>query len=54
MIKKPDLEYFYNRLYKGFCGNCGRILFTGDESIDKLSKKLTVCKWCNCQIDWEI
>ena len=54
MKKKPDLEYFYNSLYKGFCGNCGRILFTGGGSIDKLSKALTACKWCNCQIDWNI
>ena len=54
MKEKPDLEYFYDKLYKGFCGNCGRILFTGGESIEKLKKLVVSCKWCNCQVNWDI
>lgn len=52
MKEKPDLEYFYGKLYKGFCGYCGRILFTGGRSVEELRKLVTVCNWCGCEVDW--
>jgi hypothetical protein len=52
MKEKPDLEYFCGKLYKGFCGHCGRILFTGGRSVEELRKLVTVCNWCGCEVDW--
>jgi len=54
MKEKPELEYFFNVLYKGFCGHCGRILFTGGDLVDNLKKTITSCKYCNYQVDWNI
>ena len=52
MKEKPNLEYFYGKLYKGFCGHCGRILFTGGGDPEALRENIRACRFCGCEVDW--
>ena len=52
-IAKPDLEYFFGKLFKGYCGNCGRLLFTGGGDPEELPGIIKTCRFCGCEVDWD-
>ena len=53
MKAKPYIEFFFDHPYKGFCGACGRIIFTGNNgSLEDVAKEIHVCRWCGCEVDW--
>lgn len=47
---EPDFEYFMGALYTGYCGACGRMMFTGGATAAKLRENLKVCKWCGTPV----
>ena len=51
---KPDIEYFFNEPFKGFCGHCNRILYTGGTkaNIPNVIEQLHECPYCQTPIDW--
>ena len=53
MKEKPDLEYFFGKLFKGYCGNCGRLLFSGGGDPEELPGIIKTCRFCGCEVDWD-
>ena len=52
---KPDIEWFGGYMFKGFCGCCGRIMWTGAivKDASGLRKLVTECPHCKTSVDWE-
>lgn len=52
---KPDIEVFFGAPYKAFCGNCGRILYTGGtkDAIASAKEQIKECPHCKEIIDWD-
>lgn len=52
---KPDIERWYGFMWKGFCGECGRIMWCDAAVKDSssLRKLVTKCRWCGTPVDWE-
>lgn len=49
---KVEYEWFFGMAYKGFCGKCGRILFTGG-AFAQARSQIKKCPHCGAVIDWE-
>lgn len=47
---EPDFEYFLGVLYTGYCGSCGRMLFTGGATAAQLRGGLKSCRWCGVPV----
>ena len=48
---KPEFEMFYGKRYKGYCGNCGRMLYTAG-FYEATMKQMKTCPLCGQAIDW--
>lgn len=46
----PTFYYFMGVLWRGYCGACGRMLFTGGANASALRKQLKVCPWCDIPV----
>lgn len=51
---KPSVEYFMGYMYKGFCGECGKLLWTGAKAKESkpLKRVISICPHCKVEIDW--
>ena len=50
IAEKPEFEYFLGVLWTGFCGRCGRMLFTGGATKEQLKKSLRECRYCKTPV----
>ena len=52
---KPEIEYFFGKPMKIFCGKCGRNMFTSTTraSVEMYLEHNDRCPWCGCGIEKE-
>ena len=50
---KPDIEYFFGKPMKVYCGKCERIMFTATTkaSVEMFFRDVDRCPWCKEKID---
>ena len=48
----PDIEMFFGKPYKAFCGRCGRIIATGG-IYEETKKRIEKCPHCGCSVNWQ-
>jgi len=52
----PELEMFFGIIYAGYCGSCGRMMFTGGSFRTKqeASEQIKACPWCKHAVKWAV
>lgn len=52
---KPEFEMFFGIPYKGYCGNCEKLLWTCGRylTVEDAKKCIQTCPHCGTEVDWD-